>query len=95
MSITAETVVHLAKLSRLHFEESEILQYTKDLGAIFEYAKALSDLNTESILPSAHAIPSYNVFREDTVSPFNSDLILDNAPEAERHAFKVPQILVD
>lgn len=93
--ISTEDVRHLATLSRLRFNEAEVAQYAKDLGSIFDYAKALNELPTDDIAPSAHAIPIENVFREDGVVPFDADTLLINAPEQEGHAFKVPQILAD
>jgi aspartyl-tRNA(Asn)/glutamyl-tRNA(Gln) amidotransferase subunit C len=93
--ISNQDVIHLAKLSRLRFDETEVSQYTKDLASIFEYAKTLNDLPTDDIAPSAHAIPIENVFREDIITTFNADSLLKNAPAEEGHAFKVPKILVD
>ena len=93
--ISPDDVKHLATLSRLRFDEAEMTQYANDLDSIFNYAKSLNDLPTEDIVPSAHAIPLMNVFREDLVSPFNADALFINAPDEEGHAFKVPRILVD
>jgi len=93
--ISHEDVKHLATLSRLRFNEAEVAQYTKDLGSIFEYAKALNELPTDEIAPSSHAIPIESVFREDVIVPFDADALLINAPDEEGHAFKVPQILAD
>ena len=93
--ICTDDVRHLAKLSRLRFDETEVKQYAHDLGVIFEYAELLNKLNTDNVEPSAHAIPIKNIFRDDVVRPFNADALLENAPDKEGHAFKVPKILVD
>ena len=93
--ISPSDVKHLATLSRLRFNETELSQYAHDLDAIFNYANTLNNLATDDIAPSAHAIPIHNVFRNDVVETFNSDSLLQNAPETEGHAFRVPRILVD
>jgi len=67
MTIDKKTVEHLAKLSRLRFSDIELLSFTKSLDDIFEYANSLQQVDTEGIIPSAHALPLQNVFKEDKI----------------------------
>ncbi len=96
MTIDKKTVEHLAKLSRLRFNDNELLAFTKSLDDIFEYAKSLQQVNTEGIEPSAHAIPLQNVFKKDEIITYkNIDKLFENAPDVENHSFKVPRILTN
>jgi aspartyl-tRNA(Asn)/glutamyl-tRNA(Gln) amidotransferase subunit C len=96
MTIDKKTVEHLAKLSRLRFNDNELLAFTKSLDDIFEYANSLQQVNTEGIEPSSHAIPLQNVFKKDEIITYkNIDKLFENAPDVENHSFKVPRILTN
>ena len=93
--ITKETVRYLATLSRLRFSDNESDLFSKDLDNIFEYASVLSRLDTENARPSAHVNAPQNVMKEDYVSIFDAEQILENAPSQENHSFCVPRILAE
>lgn len=94
MKISREQVEHVAKLARLELVEEETLTYTEQLNSILEYAAILEGIDTEDITPTAHAVPLYNVLREDEVKPsLEREKVLANAPETEEGFFKVPKIL--
>lgn len=87
-------VGHVAKLARLGLSEEEKKLFAEQLSAILEYADILKKLDTKDIPPTSHAIPMKNVLREDKVIPCeNAGDILANAPEEEKHMFRVPRIL--
>lgn len=91
MKINVEQV---ARLARLGLSEEEKALFAVQLSAILDFADNLKKLDTEALFPASHAIPVKNVFREDKVIPCeNTDDILANAPEEEKHMFKVPRIL--
>lgn len=94
VKISREQVEHVAKLARLELAEEEIATNTEQLNSILEYAAMLEDINTEDIVPTAHAVPLHNVLREDVIKPsLDREKVLANAPEAEDGFFKVPRIL--
>ena len=87
-------VEHVARLARLGLSAEEKELFSKQLSAILDYAENLKKLDTENVFPTSHAIPLKNIFREDQVVPCeNADAILNNAPDAEGHMFRVPRIL--
>jgi len=91
MKINVEPV---AKLARLGLSEEEKTLFAEQLSAILDFADNLKKLDTENTLPTSHAIPIKNIFREDKTIPCeNVDDIMANAPEAENHLFKVPRII--
>lgn len=94
MSISADNVRHVAKLSRLNLtaEEEEIM--TGQLNAILKYAEKLNELDTEEVEPTTHVLHVSNVMREDEVRPSLSlDEVMLNASEEEEGQFKVPAVL--
>ncbi|MDD4527282.1 MAG: Asp-tRNA(Asn)/Glu-tRNA(Gln) amidotransferase subunit GatC [Candidatus Margulisbacteria bacterium] len=96
MTIDKDTVEHLAKLSRLHLSDNELLSFTKSINEILEYTKSIQQVNTEGVLPAIHALDLQNVFKEDEVINYKYiDKLFENAPDVENHSFKVPRILTN
>lgn len=94
MSISKEQVLHVAKLARLKLTDSEAENLTVDMESIIGFADKLNELDTEGVVPTAHAIPMSNAFREDVVVPsLNNELIVKNAPHAEDGCFVVPRVM--
>jgi aspartyl-tRNA(Asn)/glutamyl-tRNA(Gln) amidotransferase subunit C len=94
--IDAEQVRKVAKLARLQLTESEIEEFTGQLGAILGYVEKMNELDTDGVEPLAHCLPIGNVFRDDEIKPsLGTDRILANAPERDGPFFKVPKILDD
>ena len=94
VKISPEDVRHVALLSRLHFTDEEIEDFTRVLNSILEYFAKLNKLETTDIPPTSHSLKMQNVFREDAVTGSLSvkDAIA-NAPESEVNCFKVPKII--
>jgi len=94
MALTREEVLHVAHLARLSLVPEEIELFTRQLNDILAYVEKLQELDTEGVLPLAHVIPVFNVFREDAVREgLARETALDNAPAQEEGAFLVPRII--
>lgn len=94
MSISVEDVEHVAKLARLGLTDDEKERFTAQLGAILEYAKRVSEVDTAGVEPMAHATTLKNVLREDEAGECLSQAdALAAAPEAEAGGFVVPRIV--
>jgi aspartyl-tRNA(Asn)/glutamyl-tRNA(Gln) amidotransferase subunit C len=92
--ITTDQVRHVALLSRLALGDNELEQYARELNTILEYMDKLQELNTENIVPMAHAIRLVNVLAADEeVQPLTTDEATANAPDADRGCFKVPKVI--
>lgn len=86
-------VEHVAKLARLALTDEEKVKFAEQLGKIIDNFMALTEVDTEGVEPLAHALPLYNVLREDeVVLPPGRDVLLKNAPAEENGSFKVPKI---
>lgn len=94
MKITRQEVEHVATLARLKLDEEEIATFTGQMDAILSYVDKLSELNTDGIIPTAHAVPMENAFRPDEIRPsLGAEIALANAPESAEGFFRVPQII--
>ncbi len=94
--IDNKQVRKVAKLSRLELTDSEIEEFTGQLGAILEYVEKMNELDTGNIEPLAHCLPVSNVFREDIAKEsLGTEKTLANAPKRDETYFLVPKILDD
>lgn len=86
-----EKVAHLARL-RLSAEEKALFQ--KQLGEVLAHAEKLAELDLETVEISAHAIPRFDVFREDEARPgLSREEALGNAPRTAHDLFIVPKVV--
>lgn len=91
--ISIKDVEHVAKLARLELSEEEKEKFTKQLGAILEYAQQMNEIDTTGVEPMAHAIPVVNVMREDIPEYRQTkEELMANAPVKENGFFRVPKI---
>jgi aspartyl-tRNA(Asn)/glutamyl-tRNA(Gln) amidotransferase subunit C len=92
--LTRADVEHVARLARLELTESEIEQFTAELGVILEHAQEVAGIDTHDVPPTAHPLSLVNVLRPDEPRPsLDRDEVLAMAPAAEDHRFRVPRIL--
>lgn len=95
MTITPETVEHVAKLARLELTAEETERYTQDLGKILKLVEQLNEVDLSQIEVGMDA-STPTVFREDqSEREFSRDELLANAPHEEDGFFRVPKILGD
>ncbi len=94
MKIARHEVEHVAVLARLALDDAELDQVTGEMNQILGYVDKLNELDTDGIVPTAHAVPVENAFREDVVRPsIGNAKALKNAPETANNCFKVPKII--
>jgi aspartyl-tRNA(Asn)/glutamyl-tRNA(Gln) amidotransferase subunit C len=94
MKITRAEVEHVSRLARLALSEGELDSLTGEMDAILDYVEQLNTLDTDGIVPTAHAVPMENAFREDKVRPgLTPEQALSNAPDAAENAFRVRRVI--
>ena len=94
MKITVADVEHVARLARLEVSESEKTLFAVQMGAILGYVEKLKELDTEGILPTSHAVPMENSFREDAACPsIGITKALANAPDRAESFYRVPRVI--
>ena len=94
MRLTPAEVEHIATLSRLELSDAERERAATELSQIIGYFEALSELDTENIEPTMHALPLENVLRADAIAPgLSREAALQNAPESADGMFQVPRVV--
>jgi aspartyl-tRNA(Asn)/glutamyl-tRNA(Gln) amidotransferase subunit C len=94
MKITRTEVEHVSRLARLALSAEELDSLTGEMDAILGYVEQLAALDTEGIVPTAHAVPMENAFRPDEAKAgFTAEQALSNAPDAAESAFRVRRII--
>ena len=94
MKITVAEVEHVARLARLDLSADETVMFAGQMDAILGYVEKLKELHTDDILPTSHAVPMENAFRDDRVRPaIGVEKALANAPDRVESFFRVPQVI--
>jgi aspartyl-tRNA(Asn)/glutamyl-tRNA(Gln) amidotransferase subunit C len=92
--ISREDVVHVARLARLALTDAELETIREQLNAILSHIDALRAVDTSGVEPTSHAVPQFNVMREDEPRPcFPVEEMLANAPDRAGDFFRVPRII--
>ncbi|MGB9082106.1 MAG: Asp-tRNA(Asn)/Glu-tRNA(Gln) amidotransferase subunit GatC [Desulfuromonadaceae bacterium] len=94
MKITVADVEYVARLARLELTPGEKELFAGQMGSILGYVEKLKVVNTEGVMPTSHAVPMENAFREDVVqSSIGLERALSNAPERSGSFFAVPKVI--
>ena len=93
--ITREDVLHLAQLSSLKLDDSEVDGLQADISNILGYVEQLSKLDTAGVEPTYQVTGLSNVWRDDTIIDcgVSREALLDLAPESINNQIKVPKVL--
>ena len=93
--ITRDDVLHLAQLSSLELNDSEIDGLQADLGNIIGYVDKLGELDTTGVEPTYQVTGLQNVWRDDTIINYGvtREELLARAPEMTDFQVKVPKVL--
>ena len=97
MAITLDQVRRIAELANLEFSEDEMQAFIVQFSKILDHIEQLSQVNTEGVEPTYHAVPSRidsDHARPDIIaSSLSQEAALANAPDAERGQFRVPKVI--
>jgi aspartyl-tRNA(Asn)/glutamyl-tRNA(Gln) amidotransferase subunit C len=94
MKITVADVEHVARLARLDLTADEKTLFAGQMDAILGYVEKLKELHTDDILPTSHAVPMENAFREDRSRPsIGVEKALANAPDRAESFYRVPKVI--
>jgi aspartyl-tRNA(Asn)/glutamyl-tRNA(Gln) amidotransferase subunit C len=94
MALTADDVLHIARLARIALDPGEVERFATQLSGILDHFAALAAVDTEGVEPTAHPLPLSNVMREDQVAPsLPQSEAVANAPEQEDGYFRVRAVL--
>jgi aspartyl-tRNA(Asn)/glutamyl-tRNA(Gln) amidotransferase subunit C len=87
-------VAYVARLARLNLTDEETELFQKQLGEVLKYAEKLREVDVSNVEAAAHALPIFNVFREDAPRDwFTAQQALSNAPRQANGLFIVPKVV--
>jgi aspartyl-tRNA(Asn)/glutamyl-tRNA(Gln) amidotransferase subunit C len=87
-------VAYVAKLARLNLTGAETQLFQKQLGDVLKYAEKLREVDVSQVEAAAHAVPIFNVFREDEPRDwFTAEEALSNAPRKANGLFIVTKVV--
>ena len=94
MEIDTETVLKIARLSRIKIDEGESADIQKDLNRIVEFVKKLGEIDINGIDEFNFGKTNIQDMRKDSVTIYNNtDDILKNAESKNQDFFTVPKIV--
>jgi aspartyl-tRNA(Asn)/glutamyl-tRNA(Gln) amidotransferase subunit C len=94
MEIDTETVLRIARLSRIKITDSESADIQKDLNRIVEFVKKLSEIDVDGIGQFNFGKTTIENMREDRVTIYdNTKDILKNTKSKNQDFFTVPKIV--
>ena len=94
MSVTADTVRHVAKLARIAMSDAEIAALVPELNQILGWVDQLAEVDTEGVEPLTAVIDLKLRLRDDVVTDGDvRDKVLANAPDAQHGFFAVPKVI--
>jgi len=87
-------VAYVAQLARLKLSEEEARLFQTQLLHLLEHADKLSEVDVSQVESAAHAIPVFNVFREDEPRDWlTAEEALSNAPQQADGLFVVTKVV--
>jgi aspartyl-tRNA(Asn)/glutamyl-tRNA(Gln) amidotransferase subunit C len=87
-------VAYVAKLARLNLSDAETQLFEKQLGDVLKYADKLREVDVSHVEAAAHAVPIFNVFREDEPCDWlTAEQALSNAPRQANGLFIVTKVV--
>ncbi len=90
--VTAETVRKIARLSRLHVEDSRLAPLAEELNGILGWIEQLNEVDIDGVEPMTSAVDMDAPMRADVVTDGGKrDDVLANAPKSEDGFFVVPR----
>ena len=94
MDIDTETVLKIARLSRIKINEGESADIQKDLNRIVEFVKKLGEVDIDGIDEFNFGKTNIEDMRKDSVTIYdNTDDILKNTKNKNQDFFTVPKIV--
>lgn len=92
--IDKDTVLNVAKLSKLKLKDEEVEIFSQQLGDILNFVEKLNELDTENVPPFHELIDKETPLREDKPErSLDIEEALKNAPKREENFFVVPRVV--
>ena len=82
------------KLARIKIDPEERVLFSEQIGKILTFVEKLSELDTDSVLPTTHVLPLQNVSRKDEPRPsLERETVFKAAPDHDEKHLRVPKVI--
>jgi aspartyl-tRNA(Asn)/glutamyl-tRNA(Gln) amidotransferase subunit C len=88
--IKSEEIRSISHIAKLKISDNNISLITKQIGDILEYATTIPDIKLNKNIISNKNI---NVFRDNNIEKYDSQKLLEQAPQREDNFFIVPKVI--
>ena len=94
MKIDKNTILKIAKLTKVKINNNEIAELSNQLSSILDWVEILNEVNTDNIDPLSNVSKSKLYLRKDEKNiEDKSNEVLSNAPEKLENYFVVPKVV--
>ena len=94
MKIDKNTILKIAKLTRVKINNNEIDELSNQLSSILDWVEILNEVDTDNIEPLSNVSKSKLYLRKDEKNKEDkSNDVLSNAPEKLENYFVVPKVI--
>ncbi|MBK5919672.1 Asp-tRNA(Asn)/Glu-tRNA(Gln) amidotransferase subunit GatC [Rhodothalassium salexigens] len=94
MSVDRDTVLKIARLSRIKLEDERVEPLMGELNNILAWVEQLDGVDTTDVAPMTSAVETSLAWREDQVTDGEcAEDVLKNAPVSEYGFFAVPKVI--
>lgn len=92
--LSREEVLKIAKLSKLEFNEEELVDIEKSLNEIFDYIKQINEVDVTGVEPLYNVLELKDRTRQDIVNNTEKkEDFLANAPKKDEEFVILPKIV--
>ena len=85
--ITHDIIKETALLCKLHIDNSELDNLTRDLQRIIDFADKISEVQLDNEIAEDNTVFDYALRNDEVIPSLNSSDILKNAPESDNGYF--------
>lgn len=94
MQVDRETVLRMAKLSRLEITDAEVEKMAASMTQLVEYMDRLKGLDLKDVEPMLAVDTSTRPLRPDVIVPsLDKERAFRNAPEVNLDHFSIPKVI--
>ena len=94
MSLDPATVRRIARLARIHVEETEVAKLQGELNGILSWIEQLDEVDVQGVEPMTSNVHQPLRLRDDVVTDGGKvDRVLSNAPKSADGFFVVPKVV--
>lgn len=94
MSLDTATVRRIARLARIHLDDTQVPQIEMELNGILSWIEQLAEVDVDGVAPFSGNARTAALLRPDVVSDGGiPEAILSNAPDRVDNYFAVPKVV--